>query len=210
VAEFVQPGSGLMTQWKGYKAITGKWHGKVSDVIGGYEQEMEFHKDGATVHIQIMGKTVTGKYVLDCSKTPYSLDLMLPNTATDSCTINCSAPVPCIVNFECKELHLCCPCSAAMQRPETFEGPGFCLMHQKEHHSLDTPQEKADTSGALDDEEMSTVPTSDDIPETTVEHELGHHSTKIIEAKTKIGASVAVAGAGLLVISLLSWRRWRQ
>jgi len=168
---------------------------------------------------------VTGQYVLDCSRTPYLLDLKLPSTAANNGTIVCSAPpVPCIAQVQGDELHLCCPCTTAMERPEAFEGPGYCLMsragndpdavkvQEEEKAEEKEEEEKKDSvaSNVSNIEQVSTVPSAFDLPVKGVDEDMKHGSAKFAEAGVRIDLTYAVVGIGFITGALLAWRHWRQ
>jgi len=207
--------SATMPEWNGYNAICGKWHGKVSNALGGYMQEIEFLNDGSTICVRIMGKAVTGQYVLDCSTVPYVLDLKLPDTVTDNDTIACSAPpLRCIAQIQGDELHLCCPCKAAMERPQSSEGQGYCLM-QRAGNNLDTVKQKgskqdSDVSNASNVEQVSTVPTAGDLPVNAADENMKHGSAKFTEAGMRIEMIAAGVGIGLFAGALVARSHWWQ
>jgi len=110
----------------GAKTSHGIWHGKVSDVLGGYDQEMEFMTDGTSVRVGVLGRSIVGKFWLDCSHDPYHLNIQVPMQEPVG---GAPPPVPYIAKLDEHGLHLCCP-YLRMERPVDFEGPGYVLMRK--------------------------------------------------------------------------------
>mmetsp|Transcript_98852 Transcript_98852/g.247860 ORF Transcript_98852/g.247860 Transcript_98852/m.247860 type:complete len:417 (+) Transcript_98852:106-1356(+) len=95
--------------------LLGVWHGKVHPELGNYEQEMEF-MEGGQLRVEVMGRSVTGSYNVDCDHDPVHLSISVQ-----------APPMPYICKLDSEGLHLCCP-FYSMDRPTTFDGPGYCLM----------------------------------------------------------------------------------
>mmetsp|Transcript_58787 Transcript_58787/g.108535 ORF Transcript_58787/g.108535 Transcript_58787/m.108535 type:complete len:418 (+) Transcript_58787:46-1299(+) len=107
--------------------MLGTWHGRVSDELGGYDQEMEFHEN-SSVRIEVLGKALVGRYWLDCAQSPTCMEVQVPAAITDlPAGMPPPPPVPYIVKVDESGLHLCCP-YMKLKRPTTFEGPGYVLM----------------------------------------------------------------------------------
>mmetsp|Transcript_66277 Transcript_66277/g.158551 ORF Transcript_66277/g.158551 Transcript_66277/m.158551 type:complete len:425 (-) Transcript_66277:21-1295(-) len=107
--------------------MLGTWHGRVSDELGGYDQEMEF-RENSSVRIEVLGKALVGRYWLDCSQSPTCMEVQVPAAYSDlPAGMPPPPPVPYIVKVDDEGLHLCCP-YMKLERPRTFEGPGYVLM----------------------------------------------------------------------------------
>mmetsp|Transcript_68106 Transcript_68106/g.197378 ORF Transcript_68106/g.197378 Transcript_68106/m.197378 type:complete len:435 (-) Transcript_68106:80-1384(-) len=104
--------------------MQGTWNGRVSEALGGYDQEMEF-MDGGKVRVGVLGRSIVGSYWLDCSHMPHHLSIQVP--VPDMPGVPPPPPVPYIVRLDGDDLHLCCA-YMTMERPTSFDGPGFCLM----------------------------------------------------------------------------------
>jgi hypothetical protein len=107
--------------------LKGKWHGSVSDELGGYIQEFDFlnHKD---VMVFVMGHNYPGTFVVDAGQSPVHIDIqVIPPDAPPGYA---PPPVPHIVRFSGPgSLELCCP-YMSQARPANFEGPGYCVLKQ--------------------------------------------------------------------------------
>lgn len=114
--------------------LQGTWHGIVSQVLGGYGQEMEF-LDSSSLRVSVMGRTIVGGYWLDCSQVPYHLNIQVPAKDVPS-NIPTPPPVPYIARIDEKGLHLCCP-YLKLDRPTAFEGEGYCLMERGSLEKID-------------------------------------------------------------------------
>lgn len=106
--------------------IRDTWHGRVSDQLGGYEQEMEF-LDESRVRVDVMGRSIVGTYWLDCGPEPHHLNIQVQMANDAPPGVPPPPPVPYIVKVDSEGLHLCCP-YAQIQRPTEFKGEGYCLM----------------------------------------------------------------------------------
>eukprot|EP00928_Gymnodinium_smaydae_P061750 TRINITY_DN45767_c0_g1_i1.p1 TRINITY_DN45767_c0_g1~~TRINITY_DN45767_c0_g1_i1.p1 ORF type:complete len:421 (+),score=107.87 TRINITY_DN45767_c0_g1_i1:60-1322(+) len=105
--------------------LKGKWHGKVSEELGGYEQSMEF-LDDSVVRVEVLGRSIDGKFWMDCTPVPHHLSIQIPMPNAPP-GMPQAPPVPYIVKIDDAGLHACCP-FMKMDRPTEFEGPGYCLM----------------------------------------------------------------------------------
>mmetsp|Transcript_90837 Transcript_90837/g.256573 ORF Transcript_90837/g.256573 Transcript_90837/m.256573 type:complete len:418 (+) Transcript_90837:84-1337(+) len=105
--------------------IRGTWHGRVSDELGGYDQEMEF-VDASNVRVEVLGRSIVGQYYLDCKPEPHHLNIQVPMHEAPP-GMPPPPPVPYIAKIEQDCLHLCCP-FMKMDRPTEFAGPGYCCM----------------------------------------------------------------------------------
>jgi hypothetical protein len=56
-------------------ALSGTWRGRVSDKLGGYEQEMTFSGDGRNLRIEALGKAMAAMYNFDENNHPAHFDL---------------------------------------------------------------------------------------------------------------------------------------
>jgi len=106
------------------------WHGTVSEALGGYEQEMEF-LDDARVRVDVMGRSIVGRYTLNCSSEPHHLDIQVPMAQEMQAPpgFGQPPPVPYIAKVDEEGLHLCCP-YVQTERPSEFKGEGYCLMRR--------------------------------------------------------------------------------
>lgn len=109
------------------RELQGSWHGKVNEVIGGYDQAMEF--DGnKSVTVTVLGRASPGTYWVDAAKDPKHLTIqMQPPSQPGMPYMPPVPPVPYIARIDESGLHLCCP-YMKMERPTEFVGPGYCLM----------------------------------------------------------------------------------
>lgn len=110
---------------KFFEDLRGTWHGKVHKDLGHYDQEMEF-LDNSTVRVEVLGRSIVGSCWVDCANTPFQLNIQVPMQDAPP-GMPPPPPVPYIAKIDREGLHLCCP-YLMMQRPTTFEGPGYCLM----------------------------------------------------------------------------------
>ncbi|CAJ1450288.1 unnamed protein product [Effrenium voratum] len=105
--------------------IVGVWEGTTSKALGGYAQRIEFHNDCLHASITVMGQTLEARFRMDCSCEPAKLDIeVLPQGSS------CPPPaIPYIFKFQGAALVLCGPSDGRMQRPQSFDGPGLCVMN---------------------------------------------------------------------------------
>ena len=116
--------------------IAGRWEGKVSDELGGYEQALTFEPN-FLMSIELMGRSQPASYRLDTNNTPtlLQIDLISANGS--------SAVVPYIIELLEEDgqalLKMCCP-FLSTEIPTTFEGPGLVLMRRggEGRENLDT------------------------------------------------------------------------
>eukprot|EP00746_Dinoflagellata_sp_MGD_P154562 gnl/MRDRNA2_/MRDRNA2_84895_c0_seq3.p1 gnl/MRDRNA2_/MRDRNA2_84895_c0~~gnl/MRDRNA2_/MRDRNA2_84895_c0_seq3.p1 ORF type:complete len:319 (+),score=88.60 gnl/MRDRNA2_/MRDRNA2_84895_c0_seq3:514-1470(+) len=104
--------------------IKGKWHGEVTETLGGYVQEFEFI-DQQNLKVTVMGRTVDGQFNLKVQKVPYEMDIIVevPEAPTER-----PPAVPYIVRLVDEDtLDICCP-YMSMLRPSSFDGPGLCQL----------------------------------------------------------------------------------
>jgi len=107
--------------------LHGAWHGTVSEMLGGYDQAMEF-LDESQVKVEVLGRAIVGRYWVDCGPTPHHLNIQVPMTEVPpGMPPMMPPPVPYIAKIDNAGLHICCP-FMCMDRPTEFEGPGYCLM----------------------------------------------------------------------------------
>jgi len=107
--------------------LRGVWHGTVSEVLGGYDQAMEF-LDESQVKVEVLGRAIVGRYWVDCGPKPHHLNIQVPMTEVPpGMPPMMPPPVPYIAKIDDDGLHICCP-FMTMERPTEFEGPGYCLM----------------------------------------------------------------------------------
>lgn len=106
-------------------ALSGSWHGTVNEVLGGYDQEMEF-LDETSVRVEVLGRSIIGKYWLDVEHDPFHLNIQVPHAEIPP-GMPPPPPVPYIARIDEVGLHLCCP-YLKMDRPKEFVGPGYVLM----------------------------------------------------------------------------------
>lgn len=105
--------------------LQGPWHGTVTESLGGYDQEMEFI-DESSVRLEVLGRSITGRYWVDASVDPHHLTIQVPMQDMPP-GMPPPPPVPYIARIDEKGLHMCCP-FLTIERPTAFEGPGYCLM----------------------------------------------------------------------------------
>lgn len=106
-------------------SLRGVWNGTVNQVLGGYDQEMDF-LDEQQVRVEVLGRSIIGRYWVDCSATPHHLNIQVPMQDVPP-GMPPPPPVPYIARIDDEGLHLCCP-YLKMERPTAFEGPGYCIM----------------------------------------------------------------------------------
>jgi len=112
-------------KWQFCHAIGGIWNGTVNEVLGGYDQEMEFLDDNR-VRVEVLGRSIIGTYWVDVSHSPHHLNIQVPHQEIPP-GMPPPPPVPYIAKVDEVGLHLCCP-YLRMERPKEFEGPGYVLM----------------------------------------------------------------------------------
>ncbi|CAK9075111.1 unnamed protein product [Durusdinium trenchii] len=105
--------------------LQGCWHGKVTEALGGYEQEIEF-LNSREVRVQVLGRSIMGRFWVDASQSPMHLDIQVVMEDIPV-TMPPPPPVPYITKVDDEGLHLCCP-YMKLERPETFGGEGYCKM----------------------------------------------------------------------------------
>lgn len=103
----------------------GVWNGTVNQVLGGYAQEMDF-LDEHQVRVEVLSRSIIGRYWVDCSHEPHHLNIQVPMQDMPP-GMPPPPPVPYIARVDDEGLHLCCP-YLKMERPTDFEGPGYCIM----------------------------------------------------------------------------------
>jgi hypothetical protein len=108
-------------------ALSGVWHGTVNEVLGGYDQEMEF-LDADSVRVEVLGRSIVGRYWVDVGQEPFHLNIQVPCGEVPP-GMPPPPPVPYIARIDEVGLHLCCP-YLKMERPTEFVGPGYVLMKQ--------------------------------------------------------------------------------
>ncbi|KAF4735717.1 hypothetical protein FOZ62_018271, partial [Perkinsus olseni] len=106
--------------------LIGRWRGKVTEKLGGYQQIMEFFDNG-DMRVAVMGKAQDAAYKLDTTADPMVLHIDLapdhPMRKDDN-----SNAVSYIVRFPDEDtLDMCCP-YLTNDLPKTFDGPGFVRM----------------------------------------------------------------------------------
>lgn len=106
-------------------SLRGVWNGTVNQVLGGYDQEMDF-LDENQVKVEVLGRSIIGRYWVDCSHEPHHLNIQVPTQDVPP-GMPPPPPVPYIARIDDEGLHLCCP-YLKMERPTDFEGPGYCIM----------------------------------------------------------------------------------
>jgi len=106
-------------------SLMGVWNGTVNEVLGGYDQEMDF-LDEHQVRVEVLGRSIIGRYWVDCSHEPHHLNIQVPMQDVPP-GMPPPPPVPYIARIDDEGLHLCCP-YLKMERPTDFEGPGHCIM----------------------------------------------------------------------------------
>jgi len=105
--------------------LLGSWHGTLSTALGGTGQTLRFLDDGRSLEVVLPDKVLMGRYWLDCTKRPCHLDIQVfPEGGI------LKPPVPCIVEVDGDELHLCGPVGTELQRPKKFKGPSQCVMQR--------------------------------------------------------------------------------
>lgn len=105
--------------------LSGPWHGSVTEALGGYDQEMVFF-DEHSVKVEVLGRSIVGRYWVDASVDPHHLTIQVPMQDMPP-GMPPPPPVPYIARIDEKGLHMCCP-FMKIERPTDFEGPGYCLM----------------------------------------------------------------------------------
>lgn len=128
--------------------LLGTWHGTVDEVLGGYDQEMEFMNE-TSVRVQVLGRSLVGQYCVDAQQNPHHLNIQVPMAEAPP-GMGPAPPVPYIARIDEKGLHICCP-FMRMDRPTEFEGPGYCLMRSG---PLNQAEEGAEVAGLSDKEKM--------------------------------------------------------
>mmetsp|Transcript_103094 Transcript_103094/g.183185 ORF Transcript_103094/g.183185 Transcript_103094/m.183185 type:complete len:412 (+) Transcript_103094:51-1286(+) len=108
-------------------AINGCWNGRVTEALGGYEQEMEFFEN-SKVRIEVLGRSICGDFWVDGTVEPRHLNIQVPMQDIPA-GMPQPPPVPYIARINGEGLELCCP-YMRMERPTDFEGPGYCLMRR--------------------------------------------------------------------------------
>jgi len=114
--------------------LWGKWCGRLSKMLGGFEQKVEFFTDNATCRLEILGKVVQGQYCVDASQVPMVLEVIwMPYTNLPDwpMQILTSDPVKYSVMRDGSGLHMACPYPTD-QHPRQFIGPGYCCLHPVE------------------------------------------------------------------------------
>ncbi|KAF4653772.1 hypothetical protein FOL46_009011 [Perkinsus olseni] len=106
--------------------LIGRWRGKVTEKLGGYQQIMEFFDNG-DMRVAVMAKAQDAAYKLDTTADPMVLHIDLapdhPMRKDDN-----SNAVSYIVRFPDEDtLDMCCP-YLTNDLPKTFDGPGFVRM----------------------------------------------------------------------------------
>jgi len=139
-----------ITTGKVCEALRGRWHGTVSEEVGGYVQEFDFASD-AEVKVMVLGTTVDAKYALDVSASPHPhLDLSVPSA-------DGSPVVRHIYQLDGDVLHLCSPYMAPPDdRPTAFGGPGYVKMVRGERKLSPEEVAKRARVGRLSGEERVT------------------------------------------------------
>lgn len=108
--------------------LRGTWHGKVTEDLGGYEQEMEFLNE-SQVRVEVLGRGIVGIYTVNGNKDPFELNVQVPMDGPYGPMGPPPPPVPYIAKMDEQGLHLCCP-YMKLERPTEFSGPGYCLMQK--------------------------------------------------------------------------------
>lgn len=49
--------------WELLQALRGTWHGTVNEVLGGYDQQMEFLENDTGVRVDVLGRSIIGKFL---------------------------------------------------------------------------------------------------------------------------------------------------
>ncbi|KAF4652524.1 hypothetical protein FOL47_011038 [Perkinsus chesapeaki] len=106
--------------------LIGRWRGKVTEKLGGYQQIMEFFDNG-DMRVAVMGKAQDALYKLDTSADPMVLHIDLAQGHEMRKDDNSNA-VSYIVRFPNEDtLDMSCP-YLTNDIPKTFDGPGFVRM----------------------------------------------------------------------------------
>mmetsp|Transcript_53375 Transcript_53375/g.155570 ORF Transcript_53375/g.155570 Transcript_53375/m.155570 type:complete len:441 (-) Transcript_53375:36-1358(-) len=127
--------------------LIGIWHGTVDEVLGGYDQEMEF-LDEKSVRVQVLGRSIVGTYWVDAGQSPHHLNIQVPMAEAPG--MPPPPPVPYIAKIDSDGLHICCP-FMKMDRPTQFDGPGYCLMQSG---SLNQVAEGAETANLSPEQQL--------------------------------------------------------
>lgn len=106
--------------------LQGPWHGTVSEALGGYDQAMEFQKDGS-LNVEVLGRGSPGKFWVDAGQDPKHLTIQMMPPSQPGMFMPPTPPVPYIAKIDETGLHLCSP-YMTMERPADFTGPGYVLM----------------------------------------------------------------------------------
>lgn len=106
--------------------LRGSWNGTVNEVLGGYDQEMEFLEGDEQVRVNVLGRSIVGRFWVDVTKEPHHLNIQVPHGEVGA-HMPPPPPVPYIARIDPVGLHLCCP-YLKMERPTEFTGPGYVLM----------------------------------------------------------------------------------
>ena len=104
--------------------IVGVWEGNVAKALGGYRQRIEFLNDCLHANVTVMGQTLSAVFRMDASKGHLDIEV-LPSGSS------CPPPaIPYIFKFQDGCLHLCGPGTSSLKRPQSFDGPGLCIMER--------------------------------------------------------------------------------
>ena len=104
--------------------VVGVWEGNVAKALGGYRQRIEFLNDCLHANITVMGQTLSATFRMDASKGHLDIQVIPSGTS-------CPPPaIPYIFKFEDGCLHLCGPGTSSLRRPQSFDGPGLCIMER--------------------------------------------------------------------------------
>ena len=104
--------------------IVGVWEGNVAKALGGYRQRIEFLNDCLHANVTVMGQTLSAVFRMDASKGHLDIQV-LPSGSS------CPPPaIPYIFKFQDGCLHLCGPGTSSLKRPQSFDGPGLCIMER--------------------------------------------------------------------------------
>lgn len=112
-------------KWQFVDSLKGTWHGTVNEVLGGYDQEMEFVNNDS-VRVEVLGRSILGKFWVDIQQEPHHLNIQVPPMDMPP-GMPPPPPVPYIARIDDTGLHLCCP-YLKMERPTEFTGQGYVLM----------------------------------------------------------------------------------
>ena len=116
--------------------IVGVWEGNVAKALGGYRQRIEFLNDCLHANITVMGQTLSATFRMDASKGHLDIQV-IPSGSS------CPPPaIPYIFKFEDGCLHLCGPGTSSLRRPQSFDGPGLCIMEGVQKHMEQPPMER--------------------------------------------------------------------